>query len=232
VTVEMPTMHNAQPTRRFRLRFTVKQLFLAVALVAVGLAIWKWVFRNEVVVRAATAEDKFIGDGGFKFKFIGDRSFSSQRKAAVVTGRFTESTSLSLTLHLMQAGKAVQLPTDVFGRKVTNAKSPFRKNVGLKLSLVETTTSPGNSTLLMTTWTENGDEPNTQFSAVEHNFNVVATKTLPGTITPGRPHIIYVEGDRQIVVDGKMTVEEFARANSGNYLVVTVEVDDQGQMAR
>jgi hypothetical protein len=60
--------------------------------------------------------------------------------------------------------------------------------------------------------------------SVEHNINVVANKTLPGTITPGRPHIVYVEGDQKIVVDGNMTLEAFAKANPGNYLVVTVEV--------
>jgi hypothetical protein len=59
---------------------------------------------------------------------------------------------------------------------------------------------------------------------IKHDIAVVAKQTLPGTITPGRPHIVYVEGDRQIVVDGKMTVEQFAKANPGNYLVVTVEV--------
>jgi hypothetical protein len=57
-----------------------------------------------------------------------------------------------------------------------------------------------------------------------HNINVVDKQTLPGKITPGRPHIVYVEGDQAIVVDGSMSVEEFAKANPGNYLVVTVEV--------
>ncbi len=56
------------------------------------------------------------------------------------------------------------------------------------------------------------------------NINFVAKQTLPGTITPGRPHIVYVEGDRPIVVDGTMTVEDFAEVNPGNYPVVTVEV--------
>jgi hypothetical protein len=63
-----------------------------------------------------------------------------------------------------------------------------------------------------------------EFEEVTHNINVVAKQTLPGTITPGRPHIVYVEGDQAINVDGKMTVDEFAKANPGNYLVVTVEL--------
>ncbi|HEV3006408.1 MAG TPA: hypothetical protein VGX78_18195 [Pirellulales bacterium] len=62
------------------------------------------------------------------------------------------------------------------------------------------------------------------FSQTTHDIAVVATKTLPGTVTPGRPHIVYVEGDQKINFDGAMTVEEFAKANPGNYLVVTVEV--------
>jgi hypothetical protein len=63
-----------------------------------------------------------------------------------------------------------------------------------------------------------------EFEDVTHNIEVVATKTLPGTITPGRPHVVYVEGDQAINVDGKMTLDEFAKANPGYYIVVAVEV--------
>lgn len=83
-------------------------------------------------------------------------------------------------------------------------------------------------------------------AAVEHNINIVAKRTLPCWITPSRvhivdvpagrgghagravmpssipPRIVYVEGDQSINVDGKMTIEEFAKQNPGNYLVVTV----------
>jgi len=51
-------MPDDEPTRRFRLRFTLKQLFLVVTLIGVGLSVWNWAFRKEVVVRAATAEDE------------------------------------------------------------------------------------------------------------------------------------------------------------------------------
>ena len=52
------------------------------------------------------------------------------------------------------------------------------------------------------------------------------TKTLqPGRIGPARPHIIYVEGDRPIVLNAGMSIQDFAKKNPGNYLVVVVKLD-------
>jgi len=202
--------NNDQP---IRLRFSLRQLFLVVTLVGVGLGTWHWLFRKVALVQATPTEDQFADDD-----FV-----SSRRNVAVVTGSFTRDTSLSVSLHMVQAGKVVQRPAVVFGREDSwNTKAPFRKDVRLWLSLVETI----RATDLLMSWTENGesDERRTLSTTVNLKLNIVAKETLPGTITSGRSRIVYVEGDRAINVDGSMTVEDFAKANPGNYLVVTVEV--------
>jgi hypothetical protein len=56
MTVEMPTMPDDQPLRRFRFRFSLKQLFVAVALVAVGLGIW-----NRFIAWLATPRVSVVG---------------------------------------------------------------------------------------------------------------------------------------------------------------------------
>jgi len=203
----MPT---PQSTHRFRLRFSLRQLFLLVALVAVGIAVGKWVFRKEAVVRAATAEDKVFAD----------ESLASQRNAAVVTGHFMRSTSLMVSLHVVQAGMVEHLPGRVFGRDVAS-KGRFWEDVKLWLYLTD---GPGAGLRMI--WNAKGDTEAWEqwFKPVKDLGQVVAKQTLPGTIIPDRPHIVYVEGDQQINVDGKMTVEEFAKANPGNYIVVAVEI--------
>ncbi len=204
---------NDQP---IRLRFSLRQLLLVVTLVGVGLGTWHLLIRKVALVQAATTEDQFADED-----FV-----SSRRNAAVVTGSFTRDTLLSISVHMVQAGRVSQSqpPAVQFSRKDScNTKGPFRKDVRLWLSLVDET---NNSTDLIMSWTESGesDERRPLSTNVKCTINVVAKQTLPGTITPGRPRIVYVEGDRQIVVDASMTVEEFAKANPANYLVVTVEV--------
>jgi hypothetical protein len=116
--VEFSAMPTDQPTRRFRLRFSMRQLFLAVALVAVGLSVWNWAFRKEAVVRAATAEDEVFAD----------ESLTSLRNAVAVTGRFMRSTSLMVSLHVVQAGVLGHLPGRVFGRDgLKSSPGPIRE---------------------------------------------------------------------------------------------------------
>jgi len=205
-------MPNDHPTRRFR--FSLRQLFLLVALVAIGMAIGKWVFRKVVVVRAPRAEDRVFGD----------ESLKSRRNVAVVSGRFMKGTYSSVKLYLVQSGIVAEIHGHFLGREKAEKGGPIWESATMRLGLGEYPLTGGQRTdLLMTGEIPGGSIASTRKST-KHNFNVVAKETLPGRITPGRPHIIYIEGDQAIVVDGSMTVEEFARANTGNYLVVTVEI--------
>ncbi|HVC93027.1 MAG TPA: hypothetical protein VND64_05015 [Pirellulales bacterium] len=230
-------MSSPEPTRRFRLRFSLRQLFLAVALVAVVLGVWKWLTRKEVVVRAATAEDEISASYA---GFIGDDW--EARNIAVVSGKFAKNTSLSLTMFAVRFGTVEKIGAASIrrkqsqaagggdtgrggaasiGRKQSQAVGSIWESLNIRLAFGERDSPRGREAVL-------GASGQGQFVGnrmrIEHNINIVAKKTLPGTITPGRPHIVYVEGDQKIVVDGSMSVEKFAKANPGNYIVVTVEV--------
>ena len=45
-----------------------------------------------------------------------------------------------------------------------------------------------------------------------------------GAVNSGREYIIYVEGDTEIVMAQHMTLSEFSKQNTGNYLVVTAQL--------
>jgi hypothetical protein len=214
VTVEMPTMPDDQPTRRFRLRFSLKQLFLLVALVGVGFGAWHRLTRKVVEVKAPSAEDRVFGD----------ESLKSRRNVAVVTGRFMKGTSLFVKLYLVQTGVVVEGYAHFVGRDKEEKGGPIWESVTLRLGLGEYPLKGGQRTDLLITGEIPGGSMTSHWNHMTHNIAAVAKQSVPGTITPGRPHIVYVEGDRQLVVDGSMTLEEFAKANPGNYLVVTVEV--------
>ncbi len=47
-------------------------------------------------------------------------------------------------------------------------------------------------------------------------------RTFSGKLRPGRTYLLHVEGDREFIAGHKTSVEEFARTNDGNFLLVTV----------
>ena len=59
----------------------------------------------------------------------------------------------------------------------------------------------------------------------EDQFQAFLRKCSTGSITPGREYIIYAEGDVKIIMNQHMTVTEFAQKNTGNYLVVTAQLN-------
>ena len=98
------------PERR-RLRFTLRQLLCAVAVVAVLLAIWVGYFRKVVTVREATASDPV------RERYFGFHHDDAQvRNVVVVTGGFTKSTWLSASLSAVQNGKITELNGFTIGR--------------------------------------------------------------------------------------------------------------------
>jgi hypothetical protein len=204
-------MSEPKPTRRFR--FTLKQIFLLVALVGIGFGAWHWLTRKVVVVRAARAE----GEGQWP------RSNDPERKSRnilVATGSFTTKTYFSVDLWLVRSGVIDKISND-FWRG--NAYPNWQTN-SLRLVLDERDVPGGRETIITLVGIHGERDGLRVLHAITHNTKLVAKETLPGTITPGRPHIVYVEGDQAINVDGKMTLTDFAKTNPGNYLVVTVEL--------
>jgi hypothetical protein len=172
-------------------------------LAAVGLGIWNWLYRKAVVITEATQNDVV------RWPVLRD---GKGRSILVATGTYTQGTLLSVTLWLIRSGSIAENSTHV--REPT-----------CRLCFEERDVSGGRVTIITNAAEKAEVSPGLQLlTAITHDIKIVAKQTLPGTITPGRPHIVYAEGDQAIVVDGSMSVEEFAKANPGNYLVVTVEV--------
>src|SRR5258708_7451955 len=105
-------MPNDQPTRRFRLRFSLRQLFLAVALVAVGLGTWNWVFRRVIEVRAPRAgEVSFDGNLGP----LDNCLLKTPRNVAIVNGWFQKGMSLTVSLFVVKSGAVDERGADSVG---------------------------------------------------------------------------------------------------------------------
>jgi hypothetical protein len=216
----VPDDQRTSSIRRW-LRFSLRQLFVVVALVAVGLGVWSWIPRNVVVVRAATQSDKVSGE----------EYLSSRRNVAVVTSELRFGAWLLAELHLVQAGTVLQIHYVGLARRSWDGLSldaaPRWSTSEFRLALGDSIEPAGRRTEVYFA----GDMPSDSltFSGPNmlnhsHSIKAVTTETLPARIISGRRQVVYVEGDQKCTVDRTMTVEEFAKANSGNYLVVTIEL--------
>jgi hypothetical protein len=227
---EVTAIPNPEPTRRFRPQFQLWHLFLVVTLVGVGFGTWHWLTRKVVVVRTPTAEDEdwfsdfMEEDEQEDMEGMKSADLNHKRNVAIATGRFMRGTWLLVSLHVVQADIVEQAFEQRVGRDEELTEGPMWKTMNWGMSLNEFDAIGGQTTELTITSEQDKIDYPEEFEDVPHNIKVVAKQTLPCTITPGRPHILYVEGDQAIVVDGKMSIEEFAKANLGNYLVVTVEI--------
>jgi hypothetical protein len=131
---------------------------------------------------------------------------------------------LSVPLRIVQAGNVEPVSEWSISRNERQSEGPFWADMICGMSLGDVIALGGRTTQLkMACEIEESTSIQNDKGAI-HNVKVLTNQLLPGTITPGRPHIVYVEGDQKINVDGAMSVGEFAKANTGNYLVVTVEV--------
>ncbi len=206
----------SKPGRR-RFQYSLKHLLIGTAVVALVLGIWVGYIRKAVDVRKADASEQ-IYERYFGFEFEDMKA----RNILVATGTFTKSTWLSGTLYLVQGGSASQVNGWTVGRSPNRIGDGIWEGMKITLALGEKNTPNGRVTNLGAAGHSRGGGSN---SELPNTVNVTSSLALPGRVLPGASHIVYVEGDGEPVIDQAMSVNEFARKNAGNYLVVTLQLE-------
>jgi len=213
----MPEPQPAEPTpERPCFQFGLKHLLIGTAIFALVLGIWTGYIRKAVDVRKADTSDR-IYERYFGFNL----EDMKVRNILVATGTFTKSTWLSGTLYLVHGGSISLVNSWTVGRGPNRVGDGIWEGMKITVALGDKNTPNGRVTNLGAAGHTRGggngsDLPNT--------VNVTLSLAMPGRILPGANHIVYVEGDREPVVDQVMSVDEFARKNAGDYLVVTLEI--------
>ncbi len=209
-----PTASSPEP-RRFR--FTLKQLSIAVAVVAVVLAIWVGLLRKVVTIRPAR------GDDPVRERYFGiDDDNAEIRNIAVARGTFTKSTWLSASLTAVQGGQSQEINGFTVGRSLSQIGSPPWQTLNIILALGSRDTPNGRAVQLGSVGHSSGGGAGGEWPI---GFQTDFSETFTGSITPGRDYIIYAEGDTKIDMNPQMTISEFAQKNLGNYLVVTAQLN-------
>jgi hypothetical protein len=204
-----------KPERR-RFQYSLKHLLIGTAVFALLLGIWTGYIRKAVDVRKADASDAtYERYFGFELEDM------KARNILVATGTFTTSTWLSGTLFLVQGGSVSPVNGWTVGRSSNQIGASIWKSMKITLALGEKDTPNGRVTNLGAAGQSRGGGSG---SGVPITVSVTSSLAVPGRILPGANHIVYVEGDRDPVVDQAMSVDEFARKNAGNYLVVTLQL--------
>jgi len=202
---------------RGRFRFTLKQLSIAVALVAVLLGNWVGFIRKAVTIRPARGDDE-IRESYFGI----DGEDAEIRNIAVAKGTFTKSTRLSASLIAVQGGQSREINGFTVGRTPNEIGSLPWKTLTITLALGSRDTPNGRVVQRGSVGHSRGGGAGSEWPITfASNFS----NTFADSITPDREYIIYAEGDAKIDLSPSMTVAEFAKANAGNYLVVTAQLN-------
>ena len=211
-----PKARESPPSERRGLRFTLRQLFVGIAVVAILLGIWVGWIRKVVTIRPAGDSDPVRG------RYFGiDDENANIRNIAVANGTFTKSTWLSASLSAVQGGQVQELNAFTVGRSPNQIGSLPWEPLKITLALGSWDTPNGTIVQLGSVGFSRGTGRSGEMPvSIPSKFS----SSFEGSITPGREYIIYAEGDARIVMSRDMTVAEFAQSNAGNYLVVTAQL--------
>ena len=224
---------------RYRLfRFTIRHLILVTLVVAIAVAMSLSRDRKFAMIRAAKIGAPVHESYG---------SFSNKtadiKNIAVLHGSFKPNDWLvNATLLEVRAGQAHEINT--LGISDSRIRiyldPPMRGGLGAKwvsqlIEIINPKTYPMEICLALgVRETANGrivligsnGSSRCGGSFRERTISIPDTycSSYTGTVNSGREYIIYAEGDTEIVMSQDMTLSEFSKQNTGNYLVVTAQL--------
>ena len=187
----------------------------------VAILVSAWLLRPVVDIRAAEPNDR-IYERYFGIDPYDDTAGDVIVKNIVIaTGTFTLDTWMSASLYHVKSGEIHELNAFTVGRSPNQLGAPHWVDMRITLALGDRHGPEGRTTQLgIAGQSRGGGRGRVRVNDVQSD----ATETLPGQLTSGTKRIVYVEGDKGFNVDHTMTVEHFAQENSGNYLVIEVEL--------
>jgi len=196
----------------------ILEVVIVLALLGIVVQILRYgiAFPASLDVRAAQPEDRSDRD------YLG---FSSRnlkaRNIAVVEGPFTLDTWLVAYLYLVRSGIKEAVTDLGVGRTHNVPNAPAVQKRRIRLALGEEAKAQGRLINLGCYGYSRGGGGSAE---TIWPFETKCARILEGPLHKGRAEIIYVEGDRECIVDRGMSIDDFAKTNPGNHVVVVVQL--------
>ena len=197
-----------------RFRFTLWRLLMLITVAVLFLGIIFGWLRRVAKVRSAGVDDAIYQ------RYFGIENHDVEiENVAVVSGRFTEDTTILTALFSVKQGR-IQ-PLSGVGVKGDQESSTWGEDTAITIALVYSTTPKERLVQLGTAGHTSGYY---EGEAWPVSFPAKYSKAISGSFSKDR-HIIYAQGDKKMVLNNDMTLNDFATKNkTGNFLVVTVVV--------
>ena len=206
------------PSARRRRRNTWIAIAVLFTLVCPPIALWVLLIEGEMhagrplVVRAPVPTDFAPSVNAFEW------TDPAARPIAIAEGTVTRTTHIEAALYVVGDGISTKNNRASTFRG-TERGSPRWRRKRITFALAETETSEGRFAWIAVRGMSGGGASG---FLTPHRFEAKFQQVFTGDLNVGKPRLLYAEGDRKFVARPDMTVEEFAKTNDGNFLVVTV----------
>jgi hypothetical protein len=206
-------------------QFTLKKLLIVTTLIAFLLGCfryWTSVFYACEASPNTPVFENYFGFSGIESYYPSVQSKDVKaRNILVVTGRFQgRGPHLCVILYLVENGKITKNTSYNVGESSSRIGTFFGENLKITIALGDIDTPDGHVVLLGTHGQTAGAGSS---GSIPSNVKPLTHKAFAGRIFPGYQYLSYVEGDELSDVTRNMTINEFAKRNSGKYLVVTLQ---------
>jgi hypothetical protein len=189
-----------------------------------GLAIWLLsqgvlLAGRRITARAAISSDELDSSEVFPLDHF---EFPHIRIIAVVEGAFTMRTGIDAALYFVRSGVVDKQSTRSGGRSNHQYPKPIWRHLRISLVIGESAQSGRRTTILGSYGAPAGGGTG---PGAPHTIKVSVAQLVTGPLCDKKDCVLYVEGDRECLVEPDMTVEQFAERNPiGEFLVVTAGV--------
>ena len=194
------------------MRFSIKHLLIAVLAVGILFATYVTWMRDAVTISDAPHDEEIHTD-----YYFGIDEPSEIQNILNISGVFKKRTRLSAGLYLVSNGNFESINGFTVGRSTNRVGEPWLMTMKLTFALGEKNGKTGTLTQLGCYGHTRGGGGS---GYLENNVDKKFTKTYNGTMTPGNDLIVYVAGSKQFDLEPNQTIEDFAKTNSGEYLVI------------
>jgi len=195
------------------------------------IGIWAVFFRAHAVVLAPSDEVK--GEEWEDASLFGEsevREFAASTGKPIhvnpvisVQGRFPRGTQLEARFYAVRSGTIEKCISCGLGPGGLIRHIPPMR-ITIHLFFLETEARKGTIVALGATGFRRGTGSG-KLSIPWHGERA-CSQVVPGSISKSQERIAYVEGTVMPTVNSSMSVEEFAEANDGDFLVITVQIDE------
>lgn len=195
------------------MRFSIKHLLIVVSILALVLGIYLVWLRDVVTISAASVDEEIHTDYYFG---IDDRP-AEITNILNISGVFKKRTRLHANLYLVRNGSVENVTGFSVGRSPNRIGEPWLVTMDLTLALADRPSQSGTTTQLGCYGQTRGGGG---IGYAEHDIDCAFTESYNGTMSHGQNLIVYVTGDTEFDFDPNTSIEDFAKANTGEYLVV------------